>query len=111
MKSKISDQKLYECILITTHREVEDIIAAVTNDIDRECFSILHKEFWDKRVLAYKINKNKKGYYSALYIRSTANCIDIFNKNLRMYQDIIRSLVLVTDRIPEKLPPIAQIER
>ena len=113
MKSKSDEQKLYECVLITNYGEIDNIMTSVVagiysdSNVDSNSFSILHRETWGKRTLSYKINKNKKGYYSAIYVRSTADSLKVFDRNLRMHQDIIRFLILSTDKVPSKLPPIA----
>lgn len=108
----IKEQKLYECILITTHNEIDNILVSTTDGLEgknagiEKNFSVLNKEFWGKRNLAYKINKNKKGYYSAIYISATPKTLEAFNKKLRMHQDVIRFMILAIDRIPHLNPPI-----
>ena len=114
MKSKSDERKLYECVLITSYGEIDNIMTSVVagiysdNNVDSESFSILHRDNWGKRSFAYKIKKNKKGYYSAIYIRSTPEALKVFDKNLRMHQDIIRFLILSINSVPTKLPPIAR---
>jgi ribosomal protein S6/ribosomal protein S18 len=108
MKSKISEQNIYECILIMSHNEIENVITTVTNDFNAEEFSILHKETWGKRTLSYKILKNKSGYYFAFYINANKSTLESFNRKLRMHQDIMRFLILSTNEIPERVPPIAR---
>ena len=110
MKSKVGEQKIYECILILNHNEIENVVTTVTNDLDLDSqeFFILHKETWGKRTLSYKILKNKAGYYFAFYIKATKKALENFNKKLRMHQDIMRFLILVTNDIPERTPPIAR---
>jgi small subunit ribosomal protein S6 len=113
MKSKSDEQKLYECVLITSYGEIDNIMTSVVagiysdSNVNSSSFSILRKETWGKRTLAYKINKNKKGYYSAIYVSSTSDALKVFDRNLRMHQDIIRFLILSVDEVPSKLPPIA----
>lgn len=108
MKSKVSEQNIYECVLMLNHNEVDNVITAITNDFDHSVFSILHKESWGKRALSYKISKNKSGYYFAFYIKTDRRFLEIFNRKLRMHQDIIRFLILFADDLPEKSPPIAK---
>jgi small subunit ribosomal protein S6 len=108
MKSKISEQSVYECILILNHSEIENVITTVTNDLSSQEFSILHKETWGKRTLSYKILKNKAGYYFAFYVKASRVALEDFNKKLRMHQDIMRFLILSTSDIPERMPPIAR---
>ena len=108
MKAKASEKKIYECILMLNHNEIENVITTVTNDLNSSEFSILHKETWGKRSLAYKISKNKSAYYFAFYVEANKSALEIFNKKLRMHQDIIRFLILDIKYVPEKMPPIAR---
>ncbi len=108
MKAKASEKKIYECILMLNHNEIENVITTVTNDLSSDEFSIVHKETWGKRPLAYKILKNKNAYYFAFYVEANKNALEIFNKKLRMHQDIIRFLILDIKYVPEKMPPIAR---
>ena len=108
MKEKASEQNIYECIVILNHNEIENVITTVTNDLNSKDFSILHKETWGKRSLSYKILKNKAGYYFAFYVRANKTSLENFNKKLRMHQDIMRFLLLATDDVPERTPPIAR---
>lgn len=114
MKSKKARQKLYECVLITTiNSEIDNIITTVVtamhsgDGVSTEDFRILHRETWGKRSFAYKIEKNKKGHYSAIYVSADSSVLKFFDKNLRRHQDIIRFLIMSCPAIPTKVPPIA----
>ena len=113
MKSKKCKQKLYECVLITSCGEIDNIITTVVTKmhsdygVSAEDFRILRRETWGKRTFAYKIDKNKKGHYSAIYVSADSKALKFFDKNLRMQQDIIRHLILSCPFIPDRAPPIA----
>jgi ribosomal protein S6 len=118
MKSKKSDRRLYECVLVTTNGEIDNIISSVLKslqqsslvdsreDVTSSC-SILHRQSWAKRTFAYKIRGWKKGYYSAIYLSATPESLDNFTKSLKMNQDVLRFLLVLVKSIPTSLPKIA----
>lgn len=117
MKSKKSDRRLYECVLVTTTGEIDNIISSVlkslqgslvdpNDDVTSSC-SILHRQSWAKRTFAYKIKGWKKGYYSAIYLNATPESLDSFSKSLRMNPDVLRFLIVLVKFIPTSLPKIA----
>jgi ribosomal protein S6/ribosomal protein S18 len=116
MRLRASELRMYECVLVTAYGEIDNIMTSIVggiysdSNIDTDSFSILHKESWGKRVLAYKIDKNKKAHYSAIYVSSTASALLAFEKSLRMHQDIMRFAIFSVNEVLPGLPPIANDE-
>ena len=113
--AKKAKVKLYECILLTSqYADIGNILISVVDslNIDEETSQevkrivIKRQDSWGKRSLAYRINKIKKANYYALYVECNAETLVLFNKKLRMHQDVIRFLILEIDTLPVENPPI-----
>jgi small subunit ribosomal protein S6 len=106
---------LYELVLIISqYAEIDSVLNGVQDDLAQKAsnsgssnsFSLIKKEFWGKRNLAYKINKIKKADYHVVYFESDAEALKIIERKLRMNQDVIRFLFLKIKEIPISNPPI-----
>ncbi len=62
---------------------------------------ILKNEYWGLRNLTYRINKSRKGHYTMLAISANAAAISELNRNLRISEDVVRSLTVRVDEIEE----------
>tara|TARA_Y100001970_G_scaffold294331_1_gene450807 strand:- start:115288 stop:115692 length:405 start_codon:yes stop_codon:yes gene_type:complete len=56
-------------------------------------------EQWGLRNLAYKIKKNRKGYYVHMRISATAEAISEMERNMRLNEDIIRFLTIKVEAL------------
>ena len=54
--------------------------------------SIIYKESWGLRNLAYPIKENKKAFYEFMNIELPQSNIDLLNSKLNLNEDIIRYL-------------------
>ena len=54
--------------------------------------SIIYKESWGLRNLAYPIKENKKAFYEFMNIELPQSNIDLMNSKLNLNEDIIRYL-------------------
>jgi len=112
----IQDKKtnLYELVLIISqYAEIDSVLNGVQDDINQKTineqqifFSLMKKEFWGKRNLAYKINKIKKADYHVVYFESSAEVLKLIERKLKMNQDVIRFLFLKIKEMPISNPPI-----
>ena len=68
--------------------------------------SIISKESWGLRNLAYKINKNRKGHYILLNIDGPPDAIVEYERLMRLDEDIIRFLTVKIKFIDEKPSPL-----
>jgi small subunit ribosomal protein S6 len=55
---------------------------------------VIKKEIWGIKDLAYKINKNKKGYFVHFGIEGTGVMIDELKRRLKISEDVIRELTI-----------------
>jgi small subunit ribosomal protein S6 len=63
--------------------------------------SIIKRENWGLRNLAYKIQKNKKGYYVHFGYEAGADAVSELNRKLRITEDVIRNLTIRVENIKE----------
>lgn len=96
---------LYEHILIArqdvSSAQVETLIEDMTKIITDNGGSIVKSEFWGLRNLAYRIQKNRKGHYVLLHIDAPHAAVAEMERNLRLNEDVIRTLTLRKDELPE----------
>jgi small subunit ribosomal protein S6 len=80
---------------------VSGAIATLVQKMEGE---VLASRMWEERRLAYPINGQRKGTYWLTYFRLDSRLLADFNRECRLNESIIRSLVLkVDERIVEAL--------
>jgi small subunit ribosomal protein S6 len=96
---------LYEHILIArqdvSSAQVETLIEDMTKILTDNGGSVVKSEFWGLRNLAYRIQKNRKGHYVLLHIDAPHAAVAEMERNLRLNEDVIRTLTLRKDELPE----------
>ena len=85
----------YEGMLIARQdlgqSQVNDIVASLSEAIKKEGGEVVSVDNWGLKNLAYRIKKNRKGYYVVLNISAPANAIFEYERLARLNEDIIRS--------------------
>ena len=86
--------------------ELKDIIAKMGGSVSKE-------ELWGLRELAYKIKRNRSGFYITLWFDLPADQVLPLERLLRFDESIIRSLVTkaYTSAQPGSLYPVAEEEK
>lgn len=98
-------QNLYECIFIAR----QDVPAADVNKLTdkfSELFenhgsSVVKKEYWGLRSLAYEVKKNKKGHYVYLGVQANPESLEEFERNCKINEDVLKFMSLSVDVIEE----------
>lgn len=92
---------LYELVYITRQElaitQVEALTEALEKLIRDQQGSVLKREFWGQRNLAYPINKNTKGHYVLLNVQIAPAGLKEVEKSLRFNENVLRFMSL---RIP-----------
>jgi small subunit ribosomal protein S6 len=85
---------LYETVLIArqdmTPAQVDELAASIETIITDGEGKILKTDNWGLRSLAYRINKNKKGYYVLFNIECPAPAMIEAERLMRLNEDILR---------------------
>ena len=88
----------YESMLIARQdlgqSQVNDIVATLSDAIKREGGEVVNVDNWGLKTLAYRIRKNRKGYYVVLNISAPANAIFEYERLARLNEDIIRFMTI-----------------
>lgn len=89
---------LYENVFLfsgnLTEKLANDKISAIEQIIKKNKGSILKKEYWGLRSLAYKIKKNSKAHYFMLNTENNYDTILEIKKKLSIDEDYLRLLNL-----------------
>lgn len=89
---------LYENVFLfsgnLTEKLANDKISAIEQIIKKNKGSILKKEYWGLRSLAYKIKKNSKAHYFMLNTENNYDTIIQIKKKLSIDEDYLRLLNL-----------------
>lgn len=94
--------RFYEIIFIlrqdVQEQEVESKIAPLINIIENNGGSLVLKERWGLRSLAYEIRKNKRGCFVMLVVEATSEAVNEIGNHCKFSEDIIRFLVVRVDK-------------
>jgi small subunit ribosomal protein S6 len=88
---------LYELMYIVRPTLDEQALASVNDKVDSFITSaggsIVKREEWGKRRLAYPIAKFTEGFYSVLHINLAPTAVRTLERNLQLTEDVLRYLV------------------
>jgi small subunit ribosomal protein S6 len=71
--------------------EREKIIERVKSEIKGE---VLNVEEWEKRKLAYKINRKTEGYYVVILFQTTGDTLKELDQFLKLQEGILRHMIV-----------------
>jgi small subunit ribosomal protein S6 len=77
--------------------QVNDIVASLSDAIKKEGGEVVNVDNWGLKNLAYRIKKNRKGYYVVLNISAPAKAIFEYERLARLNEDIIRFMTVKVD--------------
>lgn len=104
----------YESILIARQdlgqTQVNDIVATLSDAIKREGGEVVNVDNWGLKNLAYRIKKNRKGYYVVLNISAPANAIFEYERLARINEDIIRYMTVKVEDFANKEEAAQEVE-
>lgn len=96
----------YESMLIARQdlgqSQVNDIVATLSEAVRKEGGEVVSVDNWGLKNLAYRIKKNRKGYYVVLNISAPANAIFEFERLARLNEDIIRYMTVKVEEFSSK---------
>jgi small subunit ribosomal protein S6 len=93
---------------------VKDYIERFKKVVEEQGGSIANLEEWGLRDMAYRIEKQGKGYYTLLQYRSEARAVEELERTLRLTDGVLRYLTvrvdeseLVAPEAPKEATPAA----
>ncbi len=94
---------LYETTFVTRQdlpvQEVEKITHSFAQIIQEHGGSVVRKEYWGLRSLAYIVKKNRKGYYVHLGLDAPYGAVKEMERRMGLNENIIRKLTLKVDQL------------
>jgi small subunit ribosomal protein S6 len=104
-KPKGHAMPLYEVVLIArqdmTPATVDELAASLTKVIEDGEGKVVKTDNWGLRTLAYRINKNKKGYYVLLNIDAPAPAVLEMERQMRLNEDVLRYMTIRVEEFIE----------
>ena len=95
----------YEHVFVTrqdlTPAQVDELTDKFAGVIEKEGGKVTKRENWGLRNLAYRILKNRKGYYVLLNIDAPAAAVQELERKMRIDEDIIRHLTVKVEALEE----------
>lgn len=76
---------------------IKEFIERFTKVIEGQEGTLAQVEEWGLRDLAYRIQKQAKGYYTLLHYQSSARAVEELERNLRLTDGVLRYLTVRTD--------------
>ena len=95
----------YENVFIAlqdlTPAKVTELTDKYVSVIENNGGKVSKRESWGLRTLAYKINKNRKGYYTLMNIEAPADAVIEMERLMRLDENLIRYLTIKVDELEE----------
>ncbi|MBP5534910.1 MAG: 30S ribosomal protein S6 [Alphaproteobacteria bacterium] len=95
----------YEHVFVTrqdlTPAQVDELTDKFAGVIEKEGGKVTKRENWGLRNLAYRIQKNRKGYYVLLNIDAPAVAVQELERVMRIDEDVIRHLTVKVEALEE----------
>ena len=96
----------YEGVLIARQdlgaSQVNDLVAGLSEVIKKEGGEVVKVDNWGLKNLAYRIKKNRKGYYVLLNIVAPASAISEYERIMRLNEDVIRYMTVKVENFNQE---------
>ena len=97
---------LYEVVFIArqdmTPAQVDELSASMTKVIEDGEGKVVKTDNWGLKSLAYRINKNKKGYYVLMNIDAPSPAVLEMERQIRLNEEVLRYLTLRVEEFSEE---------
>ncbi len=74
--------------------QIDTLIEKLTDVVNSLDGKVVNHEYWGSRLLAYRINRNRKGHYVMLNLDCPPNALKELERKLRLDEDIIRFMTI-----------------
>jgi len=92
---------LYEHVFISrqdlSSAQAEGLIEHFATVVADNGGSIVEREYWGVKTMAYKINKNRKGHYALLKSDAPSAAVQEMERLMRLHDDVMRLLTIKVD--------------
>ena len=101
-------QSLYELVFIVrqdvSSQDIDKVSENLIRIINSYDGSIIKKEYWGLRSLAYAINKNNKGHYVLMGFNASPPCLKELDRRMKLDENIIRHALVTVEKIDPSIP-------
>ena len=96
---------LYEHVFISrqdlSSAQAEGLIEHFATVLADNGGSVVEREYWGVKTMAYKINKNRKGHYAFLKTDAPSAAVLEMERLMRLHDDVMRVLTIKVDKHSE----------
>ena len=97
----------YESVLIARQdlgaSQVNSLVSDLSEVLKKEGGEVVKVDNWGLKNLAYRIKKNRKGYYVLLNIVAPAKAIFEYERLMRLNEDVIRYMTIKVDEFNNEM--------
>jgi small subunit ribosomal protein S6 len=87
--------------------DVDALVEELSAVVKKAGAKLLKTEHWGLHILAYRVNKNRKGHYVMLGIEGDGAVIEALRYEARVNDNILRFMSVRVEAIDEKPSPLA----
>jgi small subunit ribosomal protein S6 len=101
---------LYETLFVVHPEQcarMKEFIDRFKKVIEGQEGTVAHVDEWGVRDLAYRIDKQARGYYTLLRYQATGRAVDELERNLKLTDGILRYLTVRADESTPTVSPSA----
>lgn len=98
---------LYETLFVVHPEKVtrmKEFVERFKKVVEGQQGTVAHVEEWGLRDLAYRIDKQGKGFYTLMQYHSSARAVEELERNLRLSDGILRYLTIRADEESQSQP-------
>lgn len=93
---------LYEHVFIArqdlSNTQAEGLMDHFSTVLSDNGGSVVEKEYWGVKTMAYKINKNRKGHYAFLRSDAPPAAVQEMERLMRLHDDVMRVLTIKVEK-------------
>ncbi len=101
---------LYESVFIARQdvsvQDVEKLTEKFSKIITDMKGSVVKKEYWGLKTLAYILKKNRKGHYVMFNLDASHEAMKELERQFRLSEDVIRCMTLKVSNVDKEAPSI-----
>jgi small subunit ribosomal protein S6 len=96
---------LYEHVFLArqdlSQQQVDDLVNSYKGVIEQNGGSVGRVENWGLKSLAYRINKNRKAYYTLMDLTAPAAAINEMERQMGLSEDVLRFITIKVEKHEE----------
>ena len=99
--------RIYENLFIVkpdaTEEEIDSLVEQMSGNITKAGGTVDKVDKWGKRRLAYRVEKNREGFYVLIQFTAEANTVKEFERRMRVQDSVIKFMTVRIDETLKRL--------